>query len=219
MYLSNRDLKWAISTGQLIFEPKPDSVDATSIDLHLGDIEYAKVWDIETFAGDQSRSGIKTPELRLGSFDYKAFGQKYLIDPPTDPSQPVFRRGDEIVVKPSGFLLWQTRQELGTPEDNADLICFVNAKSTKARTGIMVHFTAPTIHASWSGTVTLEIINLGPFHFVLSPGDSIAQLTVARITSVPDETLKHAKSATFGQTNPAGLATPRSAKKRARKRG
>ncbi len=77
-------------------------------------------------------------------------------------------------------------------------------KSTKARTGILVHFTAPTIHAGWHGNIVLEIANLGPFTFVLQEDDVIAQLTVATISSIPEKTQKEAGSQTLGQANVRG---------------
>lgn len=206
MYLSNRDIREAITTGKLIFRPRPTKIDPTSVDLHLDHIKAAKVWNVAQLAKDHKISGITEPELRLGTFDFQSFGGKYLISPPKDPTASVFRRGSEVIVKPGGFLLWLTKEKVGTPEDGAELICFVNAKSTKARTGIVVHLTAPTIHSTWAGKVTLEIVNLGPFHFVLKEGDSIAQLTVARITSPPDESMKKAGSVTHGQTTPGASA-------------
>jgi deoxycytidine triphosphate deaminase len=111
-----------------------------------------------------------------------------------------------------GFLLWATKEWIGTPVKNPELICFVNAKSTRARTGIIVHFTAPTIHAGWEGKITLEIANFGPFHLVLQENDVIAQLTVATISSAPDLTLKVGRSMTAQQVDvtgkPAGPAAP-----------
>ena len=75
----------------------------------------------------------------------------------------------------------------------------INGKSTRARTGLIVHLTAPTIHAGWYGNVTLEIANLGPFHIKLQEFvNSIAQVTVAKITSPPVEGMKN--SVTYGQT-------------------
>lgn len=62
--------------------------------------------------------------------------------------------------------------------------------------------TAPTIHATWSGRVTLEIANLGPFTFILEEDDSIAQIVVATISSVPVETMK--VSVTYRQTQVTG---------------
>jgi dCTP deaminase len=204
MYLSDRDLRWAIEQGNLIVDPRPDKIDPTSIDLHLDSIGHAKVWDIESYNSEVAVHGLKPNELRIGKFRYTDFAPKYLIAPPVDPEKSVFRRGDEIVIKPGGFLLWQTKECVGTPEEGANLIAFIDGKSTRARTGILVHLTAPNIHAGWKGNVTLEIANLGPFHFVLQEGDSIAQIVVATISSIPAETMKKAGSVTYRQTQVTG---------------
>jgi hypothetical protein len=66
-------------------------------------------------------------------------------------------------------------------------------KNIRARTGILVHLTAPTIHAGRSGNITLEIANVGPFHFALQDNDMMAQLTVAVVMSPPDLSLKTAR--------------------------
>jgi dCTP deaminase len=94
------------------------------------------------------------------------------------------------------------------------LICFVEGKSTRARTGIQVHLTAPTIHAGWAGHVTLEIVNLGPFHFLLQENDVIAQLTVCTISSAPDRSLIVNPSTTQGQTGPGGASGGRSKRRK-----
>lgn len=193
MYLSNRDIKWAIDGGRLIVKPKPDDLgkgyDETSIDLHLDKVEEAKIWDIDALTRSESARGGSGPEVHIGRFRYAEFSEQYLIAPPEErqasAEEKVTRRGEQVIIKPGGFLLWQTKEEVGTPKDNPGLICFVDGKSTRARTGILVHMTAPTIHAGWQGNIVLEIANLGPFHFVLQENDVIAQLTVALISSPP----------------------------------
>lgn len=205
--------------------PAPKGYDETSIDLHLGPLDVAKVWDLDAMRAHDRKRGLPPefgpPELWLGSFDWKEMADGYLKDVPdarTDDDKRrllVYRRNDEVVVRPSGFLLWSTLEKVGTPnvdlavkepQRHPELICFVNAKSTKARTGLIVHFTAPTIHAGWAGNITLEISNLGPFTFVLKAGDALAQLTVATISSAPDLALKKGKSKTQGQRDPSGAA-------------
>jgi dCTP deaminase len=168
------------------------------------------MWDIDSYLAGNRGRGISRPELHIGEeFDY-GITNSYLMPVPAedreaDPTQQlVFLRGHQVIVRQRGFLLWATAEKVGTPLVNPKYICFVDAKSTRARTGIMVHFTAPTIHAGWNGNVVLEITNLGPFDLVLCPDDAIAQLTVALITSVPDLSLKKSKSATQGQTSAAG---------------
>ena len=84
---------------------------------------------------------------------------------------------------------------------NPQYICFIDGKRTRARTGILVHLTAPTIHAGWTGNVVLEIVNLGPFTFVLQEDDVVAQLTVATISSSPQQTHAEAGSSTIDQVH------------------
>ena len=133
MYLSDRDLRWAIECGRLIVDPPPAKIDSSSIDLHLDSVDQARVWDLAAYNEHGSVEGREPNELRIGKFHYPKFSEKYLIPPPDDSSQAVFRRGKQIVVKPGGFVLWQTKEWVGTPEEGADLICFIDGKSTRAR--------------------------------------------------------------------------------------
>jgi deoxycytidine triphosphate deaminase len=238
MFYSNRDIKWAIECGKLIVNPPPEHFEAgydeTSVDLHLDTLEHARVWDIRSYRESVSgRGSHRRAELELGSFDWDVIQADYLVEVPVEPGSEtaadellVFRRSNEIIVRPSGFVLWTTKEEVGTPRfdpassrprRDPELICFVNAKSTKARTGILVHFTAPTIHAGWSGHITLEISNLGPFDFVLREDDAIAQLTVATISSAPDIGLRRSRQQTQGQADPGGSARGRQTRKTSRR--
>lgn len=208
MFLSNRDIRWAVDNQRLICTPRPEEMglgyDETSIDLHLDHVKEAFVWDIEAFTDSEEARGSGSPELHIGRFNWGKFSKKYLITPPEDHNRLVFKRGPEVIIKPGGFLLWQTKERVGTPKRNPGLICFVDGKSTRASTGILVHMTAPTIHAGWSGKIVLEIGNMGPFHFVLREDDVIAQLTVATISSPPDLELRTEESATEGQSHVHG---------------
>jgi deoxycytidine triphosphate deaminase len=206
VYQSDRDIRWAIEKGLLIVDPI-SKIDPTSIDLHLDSIDQAKVWDVDKLRRDLAKSGVKEAEVHLGDFHYAQFAAEYNTSPPEYKpgcTDKVCRRGHQILVRPGGFLLWQTKEKVGTPEVSPQFICFVDGKSTRARTGIVVHLTAPTIHAGWWGKVVLEIANLGPLTFVLKEDDVIAQLTVARISSVPEQTHADAGTHTMGQIDPAG---------------
>lgn len=210
MYLSDRDLEYAIECGKLIFRPPPEKIDVTSIDLHLDSISEAKIWNIKKFSEHETATGRNRPELRIAKYDLRTFGAGYLVAPPEETSsgqqERVAKRGQQIVLRPLGFLLWQTKEVVGTNADrNADLICFVDGKSTRARAGILVHLTAPTIHTTWHGKITLEIANLGPFDLILEENDVIAQLTVAKVTSPPQVDVT-GTSVTIGQTSVSGLA-------------
>lgn len=66
---------------------------------------------------------------------------------------------------------------------------------------MLVHFTAPTIHAGFGGTITLEIINLGPIPIILSPGTPICQLIVEQVDGTPFRN----DSQFQGQSRPGGI--------------
>lgn len=63
-----------------------------------------------------------------------------------------------------------------------------------------MHFTAPTIHAGFAGTIALEIINLGPLALVLRPALRICQLVVETVVGEPVGKLSQFK----GQARPSG---------------
>jgi dCTP deaminase len=208
MYLSDNELAAAIRNGTLICIPAPTKFDSNSFDVHLGSLKEARIWDIEKFAKHEEEAGRSRAELRIAKYQLGKFGGRYLCEPPPydedDETQLVGLRGDQVIVKPHGFLLWQTREEVGTTK-GAEFICFINGKSTKARTGVLVHCTAPTINAGWHGLVVLEIANLGPFDIVLREDDVIAQVMVAQISSPPSKDVK-LDSATYAQTGVDGQA-------------
>jgi len=215
MYLSDRDARWAIERKLLIVESPPGDgpprIDPSSIDLRLDRVDEAKVWDIDSYTEHVGVGGGEAI-LHVGSERYK-YGKmsRFLVSPPDQiagsKDQKVYKNGAEIFVRPGGFLLWQTKEKIGTPPIDPRYICFVDGKSTRARAGLIVHLTAPTIHAGWSGNVTLEIANLGPFTFGLKENDVIAQITVATISSPPEKTHEAAGSSTIGQTTVKGVAT------------
>jgi dCTP deaminase len=206
MYLSDRDLRLALDGHQLIIDPLPAEIDTTSIDRHLDRIEAARIWDVAAFARQQEDAGAP-PIVGVGRFNYNAFAEKFAVPVPAEevagPDAKVYREGSRVIIKPGGFFLWQTREKVGTPEIDPRLICFVDGKSSRARIGLVVHMTAPTIHAGWWGKVTLEIANLGPFTLALQAEDTIAQVVVAAISSPPLKT-KSNRSIAIGQQNVAG---------------
>jgi dCTP deaminase len=208
MYLSDRDLEYAVQTRQLIVDPAPTEYDTTSIDLHLDRADRAKVWNVAAFEKQQGGAGHVPATVRVGRFDHRTFSGQFHMPVPEEvegQNQPVFRRGGSIIIRPQGFFVWQTQEVVGTPEVDPRLICFINGKSTIARMGLLVHMTAPTIHAGWWGNIVLEISNLGPFNLELTEGDVIAQIVVATISSRPRKT-KQAKGVPIGQSEVSGQA-------------
>ncbi len=75
------------------------------------------------------------------------------------------------------FILGSTLEEVHFPILSHLKTCLagrIEGKSSRARCGLLVHFTAPTVHPGFKGTITLEMINLGEVPITLTPGMTIA---------------------------------------------
>jgi dCTP deaminase len=216
MHLSDRDLEYAFDRGDLIIDPRPKEFGPSGVVLHLDTIEEARVWDVERYEALQGQAGRK-PIIGLGDFDYKQFAEQFTVPIPRYDGigdEPlVYRDGDRVILCPWGFFLWQTKEIAGTPTDNARYICFINGKSTRARLGLLVHLTAPTIEAGWWGHVTLEIANLGPFKLAFHQDDAIAQVVVAMLSGPPQKE-KGIRGIALGQKSVTGQGSKRGKKGR-----
>jgi len=100
---------------------------------------------------------------------------------------------------PGKFILAKTFETVELPLKGG-LAARIEGKSSFARVGLLVHFTAPTIHAGFKGVITLEMANFGPFEIILKPQMYICQLIVETVLGRP-----FSNESTFqGQTRPGG---------------
>jgi len=92
------------------------------------------------------------------------------------------------------------RVELPILTEGTSLAARIEGKSSFARCGLLVHFTAPTIHAGFKGTFTVELINLGTLDIALYPNMPFCQLIVEQVYRSPfgNESQFH------GQVTPGG---------------
>ena len=193
MILSDTSIQKALAEGRLVIEPNPTTdgrspYDRSAVDLRLG-------------------SRLRVPKKGLA----------ISVDPSSgSPSTTLDTLYAAIEIPPEGFVLRQGRLVLGItlesikltlprdidPEvlENGWLAARVEGKSSLARFGLLVHFTAPTIHAGFEGPITLEIMNLGPSSIILTQGLAICQLILEQVDGIPGS-----RASQFaGQTDPAG---------------
>lgn len=76
----------------------------------------------------------------------------------------------------------------------------VEGKSSYARLGVLVHFTAPTVHNGFSGVIALEVMNCGPYPIMMSLDKPICQLLLEEVTGIPDQHVSQFQ----GQAMPSG---------------
>lgn len=201
MILSNVAIYEALDQGRIVLSPEPgprylevgqDSpYDTHSVDVRLG--KYLSVprpgpYNFDLYQPDRPKSEF-SKFLALNSDQVEIPGAGYSL-------------------RPNQFILGQTIERLSLPIDipanrvlKRCLAARIEGKSSRARTGLLVHFTAPTIHPDFSGTITLEIINLGPVPFMLREGMPIGQLIFEEVEGLPIS-----KASQFQhQTRPEGI--------------
>ncbi len=90
-------------------------------------------------------------------------------------------------LKPNVLVLGRTAERVGFPVNlnGPTYSARVEGRSSHARLGLVVHLTAPTIHADFEGTITLEMVNLGPYPLELTPNIKICQLIVELVDGTP----------------------------------
>lgn len=188
MILSNVEIIRAIEDGGIVIRPFPFSdpgeepFNTTSVDLRLGN--SLSIPDSTAVTVNPAKGGIA----------------QYLA---RNSSHATITANQPFILKPNQFVLGKTQESVEFPirEGKPCYSARVEGKSSLARCGILVHFTAPTIHAGFRGTITLEIINLGPNEFQLTPDAYVCQLIVEEVKGTPIQT----PGQFIGQSTPAGL--------------
>jgi dCTP deaminase len=196
MILSNSAIFAALDEKRLIIDPEPTPRDPTDSPTAAPDWPYStsavdlRLGDEVSWFNDGLAVNI---DLRRGKFA-NLFG-------PNSSSRKI-TADQPYSLMPGKLVLANTleRVELPILQDRPCLAARVEGRSSFARCGLLVHFTAPTIHAGFRGRITLEIINLGPIPVLLYPSTYICQLIIEEVVGIP---LRN-DSQFQGQTKPGG---------------
>jgi dCTP deaminase len=165
--LSNLAIIRALDAGQLRIEPRPtpgpevagSPFNASSVDLRL--------------AGE-----LRVPKRNLSlTFDLRQGNVAETLDSICESYE---MGASGFLLEPHQFVLGRTIEHVALPLGGG-LAARIEGRSSFARTGLLIHFTAPTIHAGFEGTITLEIMNLGPIPMTLTPALPICQLVLERV--------------------------------------
>lgn len=202
MILSYKDLIAAWKKKRVRFTPDiaPErQIGLSSIDLRLGTV-FAKLKPREGLIVQPARGFDLTDHVEIE----QTAGRGFVT------GGPIFR------LAPQQFRLAFTLEEVTLPPDLAGN---VQGKSSLARAGLAVHITAPHIHPGFSGRITLELYNHGPWTLEFVPGeDLVCQLILYKVTSPVDKRATEALSTYARQKTPfPHRETPRSRAKRKKK--
>lgn len=173
MVLSDRDIKKAISSGQIVITPSLDfatQLGSCSIDLRLGN------------------------SFRV--FDYSQY--PYIDPAKKDYSNEITKEvhvadNGHFVMQPGDFVLAVTLESIKIA---FDLMGRLEGRSSLGRLGLVVHSTASIFDPGWDGKPVLELGNLGRMAIRLTPGMRICAMTFEELSSaaqVPYTKKKNAK--------------------------
>lgn len=193
MVLSDEGIKGALACGAIEIDPLPDEdqYQTSSVDIFLGD--SFRIWDPARFTA----RGVDV-HLNLAEQTFQNTANAYAIPAPREADNsvilPPFSREPRV-------LLCLTRERLHLRKESA-LAARVEGRSSLARIGLVVHLTAPIIHAGFNGPITLEIVNHGPFYVKFVPNRTrICQFIFERLEKAA---LGELNTSFQGQTTPIG---------------
>ncbi len=162
MILSDQGIIEEIKAGKIVFDPPISDTDfsPSSVDVHLGSFVY-------TF-----RSPLPAID-EIVDLDHPDVHKALdgLLEPVSIPEEG-------YCLRPQGFVLARTKETVTLPDH---LAARLEGRSTLARFGICIHSTAPTVHPTWTGPLTLEISNRGLMSCTLKKGMSIGQLIFEKV--------------------------------------
>jgi dCTP deaminase len=193
MILSDRGIIQALDDGTLEIDPRPaaDQYTTSAVDLFVG--SNFKCWDYEKL-----RVTGLTPTLDLAEQKFLTTANAFLVQMPLQADGSfLFPPFEDKKIHVLGITLERVHLKLGSR-----LAARVEGRSSLARIGLVIHLTAPTIHAGWNGPITLEMINYSPFTLKLIPNKTrLCQIIFERLESDP---LADIRTDFQGQTQPSG---------------
>jgi dCTP deaminase len=196
MILSSAKLHEALDKGKIIICPEPVPRFPTIGGKHC---------PYDTHSVDLTLSPeISIPLAGAFSYDLTEDGLAAFIS--RNSKKHTIQLDNPFKLERNQFILGMTRETIKLPilqEYDTCLAARIEGKSSRARCGLLIHFTAPTVHPGWDGPLTLEIINLGVSPILLSAGMPIAQLIVEEVQGLP---AAKNPSQFQGQTTPEGVA-------------
>lgn len=165
MRLSDVDIIRHLDEEKIIIEPRPlaQSISGVTVDVRLGN-------KFRVFEGHNAPfidiSGPKT--------DVQTALNRVMSD-------EIVLEGDQpFILHPGELALAMTLESLTLP---ADIVGWLDGRSSLARLGLMVHVTAHRIDPGWSGNIVLEFINAGKLPLALRAGMQIGALNFETLSS------------------------------------
>lgn len=165
MRLSDVDIIRYLDEEKIIIEPRPpiESINGVTVDIRLGN-------KFRVFEGHNAPFiDISGPKDEVQTALNRVMSDEIVLE------------GDQpFILHPGELALAMTFESLTLP---ADIVGWLDGRSSLARLGLMVHVTAHRIDPGWSGNIVLEFINAGKLPLALRAGMQIGALNFETLSS------------------------------------
>ena len=141
MRLCDRDIEAWLDEGRLSINPRPpvERINGATVDVRLGN-------KFRTFRGHTAAFiDLSGPKDEVSAALDRVMSDEIVLD-----------EGEAFYLHPGELALAVTLESVTLP---ADLVGWLDGRSSLARLGLMVHVTAHRIDPGWSGCIVLEFYN------------------------------------------------------------
>ncbi|KAF7769946.1 dCTP deaminase [Pseudoalteromonas citrea] len=185
MRLSDTHIKQAIEEQRIIIEPKPEEgmISGITLDLRLGN-KFRVFQDHAAPYVD-----LSGPKDQLNAAMESIMSDEIVLD-----------ENEAFFLHPGQLALAITYESVTLP---ADLVGWLDGRSSLARLGLMVHVTAHRIDPGWSGNIVLEFYNSGKLPLALRPNMKIGALSFETMSSEAQTPYNARKDAKYKGQNSA----------------
>ena len=159
MRLCDSDIEKYLAEGQIVIDPMPgqERISGVSVDVLLGN-EF-RVFQAHTAAFID----LSGPKEEVADAINRVMSDEIIIPD-----------GEAFILHPGELALAVTLESVTLP---ANIVGWLDGRSSLARLGLMVHVTAHRIDPGWSGRIVLEFYNSGKLPLALRPGMLIGALS------------------------------------------
>lgn len=181
MRLCDRDIERYLAEGKICISPSPDHdmISGVSVDIRLGN----------KFRVFQAHAA---PYIDLS-------GPRAAVDKALNSvmSDEIYINDEDVfILHPGELALAITLESVTLP---ADIVGWLDGRSSLARLGLMVHVTAHRIDPGWSGNIVLEFYNSGKLPLALRPKMKIGALNFELMTGEADRPYNKRTDAKYQQ--------------------
>ncbi|MFW8589386.1 dCTP deaminase [Glaciecola sp. 2405UD65-10] len=169
MRLCDTDIKKHLAAGDINIVPAPSeqSISGLTVDVTLG--SKFRVFE-DHFAPFIDLSGPKA--------EVQAALDTVMSD------EIDIKEGKSFFLHPGELAIAVTHESVTLP---ANMVGWLDGRSSLARLGLMVHVTAHRIDPGWSGNIVLEFFNSGKLPLALKPGMKIGALSFELLSGFAEQ--------------------------------